>query len=319
MPPFDINAALSDPRVALGIGLLTTRTPQEGISQGVGLLSKQSEMERERKKQQMDEEYKKAVLEMKQREAYQGKLPTGYRYGADGNAELIPGVDESYGKRNDPFSIPVPAYDPVTGKLVFATKGSLPGSNLQPPEAAPETTKTKDLPTPAINKLDDLRGQYDQMTRLNSDFKDDYGGNTADWTGNLENWAGKKFGDSGQAQWWQDYQDYTNKVRNELFGSALTPSEQAEFAKAMISPGMEPNQIKKNLKRQAGIIETGLKRRVGVYRKGNYNPDQLDEYYVEKSGVGDSPPSAPPDISSEETKTIGGKTYIKSGGKWYEQ
>ena len=39
MAEFDINSFLSSPAAALGIGLLTSRTPQEGISQGVGLLS----------------------------------------------------------------------------------------------------------------------------------------------------------------------------------------------------------------------------------------------------------------------------------------
>ena len=62
MPPFDINSALSDPRVALGIGLLTARTPQEGISQGVGLLSKQSELERQRRQDELERRYKESQI-----------------------------------------------------------------------------------------------------------------------------------------------------------------------------------------------------------------------------------------------------------------
>lgn len=76
MPPFDINNAMSDPRVALGIGLLTTRTPQEGISQGIGLLSQQSQLARQREKDRQDQEYRKLMMEMKQKEADAPKYRT---------------------------------------------------------------------------------------------------------------------------------------------------------------------------------------------------------------------------------------------------
>lgn len=59
---FDINAAMSDPRVALGIGLLSTRTPQEGIAQGMGLLSKQSEVKRQQKMDELERLYKTAQI-----------------------------------------------------------------------------------------------------------------------------------------------------------------------------------------------------------------------------------------------------------------
>ena len=49
---FDINSLLSNPIAALGIGLLTSKTPQEGIKQGFGLLSAGAQ---ERRKQMLEQ------------------------------------------------------------------------------------------------------------------------------------------------------------------------------------------------------------------------------------------------------------------------
>lgn len=62
MPKFDINDALSDPRVALGIGLLSTQTPQQGIAQGIGLLSQQSQAARQRSLDDLERRYKEAQI-----------------------------------------------------------------------------------------------------------------------------------------------------------------------------------------------------------------------------------------------------------------
>lgn len=69
---FDINNFLSNPIAALGIGLLTSNTPQEGIKQGMGLLSAQSE----RKRQEQQDKLNQLLLTMKIKEA--GQPQTGF-------------------------------------------------------------------------------------------------------------------------------------------------------------------------------------------------------------------------------------------------
>lgn len=141
------------------------------------------------------------------------------------------------------------------------------------------TNREKPLPATAIKTLDTTKGNYDTLDRLDTTFKEEYGGHPV--TGNLENWIGRTFGDprnEGQAQWWQDYQSYQNTVRHGLFGGALTPTEQAEFDKQSINPSMKPEQIKANIGRQKAITDKVLKRTAAVYEKGGYSRDQINEY-----------------------------------------
>ena len=72
MAEFDINSFLSSPAAALGIGLLTSRTPQEGISQGVGLLSANAA----RKRQEMLDQLQTLKL---QREINGGDNPANVK------------------------------------------------------------------------------------------------------------------------------------------------------------------------------------------------------------------------------------------------
>lgn len=146
--------------------------------------------------------------------------------------------------------------------------------------AAP--TSGKALPATAMKDLEKKAVGYEDMTRLSTGFKPEFGGNTV--TGALENFVGRLGGeavgltDPGQTQWWQDYQGYVNQVRNDLFGAALTPGEKAEFEKAIITPGMHPTQAAANLARQQAITQNALARAGNVYRMGGYNADQINEY-----------------------------------------
>lgn len=140
----------------------------------------------------------------------------------------------------------------------------------------------KALSMPAMKDLEGKAKGYEDMTRLATGFKDEYGGNTV--TGGLENFLGRMGGENvgltspGQTQWWQDYQGYVNQVRNDLFGAALTATEKAEFEKAIVTPGMDPKQARANLARQQALTQKGLVRAGSVYKKGGYNADQIGEY-----------------------------------------
>jgi hypothetical protein len=95
----------------------------------------------------------------------------------------------------------------------------------------------------AINELDDLK------TR----FKPDFAGKYLQSIGEIQNALGKKGvapNYSDQAQWWSDYQERKNVLRNTLFGAAVTKPELAEFLKADITEDTDPKLIEDKLKRQ---------------------------------------------------------------------
>jgi hypothetical protein len=96
----------------------------------------------------------------------------------------------------------------------------------------------------AIADLDDLSGR----------FKPEYGGKLFETIAEGQNLAGSKgFGYKDQSQWWSDYAERRNVLRNSLFGSAVTKPEKEEFLKADITPGMDPDLIKEKLARQREV------------------------------------------------------------------
>jgi len=131
------------------------------------------------------------------------------------------------------------------------------------------------LPTHAIDKITKQQAIQENTDRLNSTFKPEYGGHTV--AGGLSNTVGRIMGDeSGQPQWWQDYQTKKNTVRNTMFGGALTPTEQEEWEESDINPRMDSKQIKLNLQRQADIEAAGYARILKNYKKGGYDVSEFE-------------------------------------------
>lgn len=199
------------------------------------------------------------------------------------------------------------------------------------------------LPRPVVNDLMQKSTTAEGYGRLMAGFNDNYAGQPL--TGRMMNAVGRTFGDNGQAQWWQDYDAQANIVRNELFGSALSEGEQRAWEQAAINPGMNPKQIKANLNRQNEIVTKALRRLSDVYRKGGYNQEQINSIMpsgsidatVGAQGGGSMLPNVQPGQSVAEaaaggenipnggniqpiaTKTLNGKTYIKTPQGWFEQ
>lgn len=133
MPPFDINNAMSDPRVALGIGLLTTRTPQEGISQGIGLLSQQSQLARQRAMDELERKYKEAQIKhLDDPESAFGKLIKERNSLPEGSPERAL-FDAQIKKENTVISYgyPMPVIGP-DGKPTFAARGDVLNGDYKP-------------------------------------------------------------------------------------------------------------------------------------------------------------------------------------------
>jgi len=98
--------------------------------------------------------------------------------------------------------------------------------------------------------------------RLGTSFRDAYAVPGTVRGGDVANWYAQNApermttADSRQrAQWWQDYRRNSELIeRHELFGAALTPTEQASWRAATIHPNMNAATIRVNLARQHDIL-----------------------------------------------------------------
>lgn len=133
------------------------------------------------------------------------------------------------------------------------------------------------LPAPLQKQLTESAELADATERFVKTFKPDYGGKTI--MGDASNTFGRMFGDdSGQAQWWQDYELHQSQVRNKLFGSALTAPEIAAWNKSAINPRMNSGEIQKNLARRAELEKRGLDRLTRGAAAGGYNREQIEAF-----------------------------------------
>lgn len=204
--------------------------------------------------------------------------PSGYRYAADGTTlEAIPGGPADKAGGNS-----VSMLSPEEVAAAGFPKGSVvqrraDGSLVKvhsPTER--DTNGGKALPGNVVTQLTGDAEKLNTLTDLAGTFSDEYAGNVVG--GSVESLAGRLGGErlgistKGQSEWWQQYDRYKNVIRNELFGSALTPSEQAAFEAADITPNMDPKVVRSNLKRQTDLIERVLNRRASVWEAQGYNP-----------------------------------------------
>ncbi len=194
------------------------------------------------------------------------KPPPGYRWNEDGSLGFIPG-----------------------GPTDPAVKAAA----VPPP-------KPRAMTRPTINDLAGAGTGVTDLTRLSENWNDQYGGFGVGWWGDFNNWLGRNAPgasseDRGRAAWWQDYQGYKNKVRHDLFGSALTATERAEFDKAIINPGMDPEAIRTNLELQRSAAERAAQKLAAAYLAQGYPPAQIEAALgVPLAEIGIAPPAAAP-------------------------
>jgi len=187
-------------------------------------------------------EYQDYVLSGPERAAGSEKVPSGYRTASNGNLEFIPGGPHD-----------------------------------------PASAKPRQFGVADITKLSEEGTKFGSLTGALDTFKPEFSGYMSDAAGQVALAAGRK-GFSGKttqdaASWWQGYDRTRNVVRHELFGSALTPNEQKAFEAADITPGMDPDIVKTNLKTQTGIIKNGLKRKANALIEAGYDPAPIASAY----------------------------------------
>lgn len=153
----------------------------------------------------------------------------------------------------------------------------------------------KALPSAAINEITAKDKLASQLGGITAQFKDDYSGLTPSETlGGVENWLGRAgIGTQGmkdQANWWQQYQDYSNQILRELSGAAVTLPEAERFKKANIYPGMSPDMIRERLRQQQEIADQAYSKLVQNYGRGGYN---VQDFPVKAAPqIGNSPNTA---------------------------
>jgi hypothetical protein len=128
-------------------------------------------------------------------------------------------------------------------------------------------------------KLAERSASADKLVNIYESFKPEFSGFATDQVGDVAVVIAGKSKDAKSVelfQWWQGYQENINKVRNELFGAALTVPEKAEFEKAMVTKGMSPEQASKNLKRQAELSINAYNKLEKVLRVQGFSKAGLD-------------------------------------------
>ena len=216
---------------------------------------------------------------------------------------------------NYPNPIAVTKPDGTQGMVQFGNKGETRETSYLPPE---KEKVQKALPNPAVEKLSAAGSALENTNRQVSTFKDEYGGHTL--AGDLSNTAGRILGDdSGQAQWWQDFEASANQTRHALFGSALTQTELAAWTKTTITPRMDPAEIRKNLTRRKAIEISAAQKLARGYTALGYSPDAIAEFIGPDAASFVDAPSAP----AKKMMTIkSGKDageYYQENGKWFKK
>lgn len=133
-----------------------------------------------------------------------------------------------------------------------------------------------------ITRLSEEGGKYANVTSFAKTFQDRFSGYTPG-TGDIRMMAGRA-GYAGKdtrdaANWWQGYDRYKNVIRNDLFGSALTPAEQQQWEKADITPTMDPTQVRENLKIQKNVLTAAIKRKANALVTAGYDSVPIVEAY----------------------------------------
>ena len=137
----------------------------------------------------------------------------------------------------------------------------------------------KAISIPALEKLAKQSDSVSKTDNLSSTFDPSYVGFVSDPLGRAAITIALRSSDPkslAMGQWWQGYQEDINRIRNELFGAALTAGEKSEFDRAIVTPGMSAVQAQANLKKQADAAAKAYTKITNAVRAGGYSNSALD-------------------------------------------
>jgi hypothetical protein len=151
----------------------------------------------------------------------------------------------------------------------------IPGGPADPKNRNRTPNEGRVLPAGEIEKLSDQAETVAQITSLIGGFKDNFSGPGSGWESFGQRILGDRVGTPGQAEWWQQMEAYDNVIRNKLFGSALTATEQAAWKRTTVTPNMDPGKIKTNLRQREAILKRAMSRKERLFKEGGYNVPSL--------------------------------------------
>jgi hypothetical protein len=177
----------------------------------------------------------------------------------------------------------------------------------QAKQAQAKAADGKEIKIGESTKLSDQSIKVDKLVDISQKFQPNFAGYPTNAAGDVAVWAASKSSDPNDValvQWWQNYQEHVNTVRNDLFGAALTAPEKAEFEKAMVTKGMNPTQAQTNLRRQADAALKAYDKLDKVLRSQGYSRSALD--ILKPAGFGGTPPAEVPVGVTVTVKKKGG-------------
>lgn len=204
----------------------------------------------------------------------------------------------------------------------------------------PETNEAgKTLPEPVRKVLTEARDNASTMERMLTTFKPEYAGKGVLGLGaDLQLDVSSRLGiDNPSVQWWKNYRKQAQLVeRHAMFGASLTQGEQAAWAAADISPGMDPSVIEENLRTRAELTKKVLeftrddmisaghsqKRITEIANRGAPPPDTDERKSGEVSGAAPAPrPAAAPAAAPRPpvrtaTNPQTGERLMLKDGRW---
>jgi hypothetical protein len=218
----------------------------------------------------------------------------------------------------DSFRILAPAEAQTMG-LDPNTKYQINDKTGQVTAVGGQQRQAKQIPQQVQTKAQASIDVRDTMARLAGTWKPAYGGHTilGDNLNTLQRTLGSWSGaPEGMANWWADFQNMDNLIRNQLFGSALTEHEKQAYAATTITPRMDPKEIAKRFNTRRNIINAVVARQQNFLKKNGYDPEAVDALFqpLGASGGGDTSPVRVRSVQ-EAQKLAPGTLYLAPDGK----
>ena len=166
------------------------------------------------------------------------------------------------------------------------------GTGLVPVPGGPadKPANTKPLPAKMEQEARALVGEIGTMSDLASQFNDNYSG---DIRKSLERQIGNVAGGAApkstqdMARWWSDQAMFDElPKRHDMFGAALTATEQKAWRDAAINPGLAPDVIRKRLATRQQLSDKALGHLRSSAEAAGYNVKQIDSI---RPKAGDQP------------------------------
>lgn len=185
-----------------------------------------------------------------------------------------------------------------------------------------------------VKTLGGLRQQAEALNDVSGSFKPEYGDLAGGVGGTVGGFLPKSMGGDkyrAATDWWKNYENSAALVeRHEKFGTALSAGERQAWQKATIAPGMSADTIKQNLATRAELAKKVYNQSVDEYSKTGHRVDDAFPKFGEPPRESKPAPAAAPTVTTTtkvkgpvgldtDSRTIGGKTYVKRNGQWFEQ